>query len=67
MITAVAQDAVGAAVRRRPGRPRDEDIDGQIVAATLEIIDAGEEVTVSRVVARSGVSRAALYLSLIHI
>lgn len=61
MITAVAQDAVGAAVRRRPGRPRDEDIDGQIVAATLEIIDAGEEVTVSRVVARSGVSRAALY------
>jgi AcrR family transcriptional regulator len=61
VITAVAQDAVGAAVRRRPGRPRDEDIDGQIVAATLEIIDAGEEVTVSRVVARSGVSRAALY------
>ena len=51
----------GAAVRRRPGRPRDEEIDGQIVAATLEIIDAGEEVTVSRVVARSGVSRAALY------
>lgn len=53
-------DAV-AAVRRRPGRPRDEEIDGQIVDATLEIIDAGEEVTVSRVVARSGVSRAALY------
>lgn len=54
-------DAGAAAVRRRPGRPRDEDIDGQIVAATLEVIDAGEEVTVSRVVARSGVSRAALY------
>lgn len=51
----------GAAVRRRPGRPRDEEIDGQIVAATLEIIDAGDEVTVSRVVERSGVSRAALY------
>lgn len=48
-------------VRRRPGRPRDEDIDAQIVAATLEIIDAGEDVTVARVVARSGVSRAALY------
>nr|WP_201470378.1 TetR/AcrR family transcriptional regulator [Microbacterium hydrocarbonoxydans] len=36
-------------------------MDGQILAATLEIIDAGEEVTVSRVVTRSGVSRAALY------
>ena len=52
--SAGASDA-GAAVRRRPGRPRDEDMDGQIVAATLEIIDAGEDVTVSRVVARSGV------------
>jgi AcrR family transcriptional regulator len=59
-VTLTTTDA-GAAVRRRPGRPRDEEIDGQIVAATLEIIDAGEEVTVSRVVARSGVSRAALY------
>jgi len=56
----MATDA-GAAVRRRPGRPRDEEIDGQIVAATLAIIDAGDEVTVNRVVARSGVSRAALY------
>ncbi len=46
---------------RGPGRPRDEEIDGQIIAATLAIIDAGEEVTVGRVVARSGVSRAALY------
>lgn len=59
-MTVVEVDA-GAAVRRRPGRPRDEDMDGQIVAATLEIIDAGQDVTVSRVVARSGVSRAALY------
>jgi AcrR family transcriptional regulator len=57
----MAQADAGAAVRRRPGRPRDEDIDGQIVAATLAIIDEGAEVTVSRVVARSGVSRAALY------
>jgi len=59
-VTILEREA-GAAVRRRPGRPRDEEIDGQIVTATLEIIDAGEEVTVSRVVARSGVSRAALY------
>lgn len=51
----------GAAVRRRPGRPRDEEIDGQILQATLAIIDAGEDVTVGRVVDRSGVSRAALY------
>lgn len=55
-----ATDA-GAAVRRRPGRPRDEEIDGQILQATLAIIDAGEDVTVGRVVDRSGVSRAALY------
>lgn len=57
---AIVRADAGAA-RRRPGRPRDEEIDGQIVAATLEIIDAGEEVTVTRVVQRSGVSRAALY------
>ncbi|WP_323742159.1 TetR/AcrR family transcriptional regulator [Microbacterium sp. UFMG61] len=57
----VAEVDAGAAVRRRPGRPRDEEMDGQIVAATLEIIDAGQDVTVSRVVAGSGVSRAALY------
>jgi AcrR family transcriptional regulator len=51
----------GAAVRRGPGRPRDEDIDGQIIAATLALIDAEEDVTVTRIVTRSGVSRAALY------
>lgn len=51
----------GDAVRRGPGRPRDEELDGQIIAATLALIDAEEEVTVARVVARSGVSRAALY------
>ncbi|MFB7249339.1 TetR/AcrR family transcriptional regulator [Microbacterium sp. NPDC056234] len=60
MTTTATQDA-GVAVRRGPGRPRDEDIDGQIIAATLALIDAEEEVSVSRVVARSGVSRAALY------
>lgn len=57
MTTATAGDAV----RRAPGRPRDEDLDGQIIDATLALIDAEEEVTVARVVARSGVSRAALY------
>ena len=60
-MTMVEQQNTGVTVRRGPGRPRDEDIDGQIIAATLALIDAEEDVTVSRVVARSGVSRAALY------
>jgi AcrR family transcriptional regulator len=51
----------GSATRRAPGRPRDEDLDSQIIEATLGLIDAEQEVTVARVVARSGVSRAALY------
>lgn len=59
MTVAVAH--VGAAVRRGPGRPRDEEIDGQIIAVTLSLIDAEDEVTVARIVERSGVSRAALY------
>lgn len=57
----ITREDAGVTVRRRPGRPRDEDIDEQIIAATLAIIDAGAEVTVSRVVAGSRVSRAALY------
>jgi AcrR family transcriptional regulator len=51
----------GAAVRRGPGRPRDDELDAQILDAALALIDAGEEVTVARIVARGGVSRAALY------
>lgn len=65
MSTALAEVAstaeAGTAVRRGPGRPRDEDLDAQILDATLALIDAGEPVTVGRIVARSGVSRAALY------
>lgn len=49
------------AVRRGPGRPRDEELDDLIIRATLALIDDEQEVTVSRVVERSGVSRAALY------
>ncbi|PPL14432.1 TetR/AcrR family transcriptional regulator [Microterricola pindariensis] len=60
MTLPTAPDA-GAAVRRGPGRPRDEELDGQILAAVLALIDAEQEVTVARVVAGSGVSRAALY------
>ena len=47
--------------RRGPGRPRNEDIDAQVLAAALELIDEKEEVTAARIVERSGVSRAALY------
>ncbi|MEE2056755.1 TetR/AcrR family transcriptional regulator [Rhodococcus artemisiae] len=47
--------------RRGPGRPRDQDLDQQILMATIELIDADEAVTVTRVIERSGVSRAALY------
>lgn len=63
MTTIVTECAVatGAAVRRGPGRPRDAEIDVQIIDATLALIDAEEEVTVSRIVTHSGVSRAALY------
>ncbi|WP_244972534.1 TetR/AcrR family transcriptional regulator [Paramicrobacterium fandaimingii] len=60
-MTAILRPDAGAAVRRGPGRPRDDGLDDQIISATLDIIDAEEEVTVSRVVSRSGVSRAALY------
>ncbi|EME21385.1 TetR/AcrR family transcriptional regulator [Rhodococcus triatomae] len=46
---------------RGPGRPRNDDIDGQILAATLALVDENETPTVARIVERSGVSRAALY------
>ena len=47
--------------RRGPGRPRAEGLDERVVAAALELIDAGEPVTAWRLVERSGVSRAAIY------
>lgn len=46
---------------RGPGRPRKPDIDKQILAATLALIDADEPVTVAGIIAASGISRAALY------
>lgn len=50
-----------AETRRGPGRPRDDDLDALVIDATLALIDREQEVTVTRVVERSGVSRAALY------
>jgi AcrR family transcriptional regulator len=55
-LPALARDA-----RRGPGRPRNDDIDDQVLTAVLELIDTKEEVTAARIVERSGVSRAALY------
>lgn len=46
---------------RGPGRPRNDAHDERILAAVVEIIDRGEDVTVSRLVELSGVSRAAIY------
>ncbi|WP_022894714.1 TetR/AcrR family transcriptional regulator [Agromyces subbeticus] len=50
-----------AVERRGPGRPRSIGHDGRIIEAAVELIERGEEVTVSRVVDISGVSRAAIY------
>ena len=50
-----------AATRRGPGRPRAEGHDERIVAAAVRLVERGEEVTVTRVVELSGVSRAAIY------
>ncbi|MFD6058220.1 TetR/AcrR family transcriptional regulator [Rhodococcus wratislaviensis] len=60
-MTAAATHDAGTAGRRGPGRPRDEALDQQIIEVTLALIDAEEEVTVSRIVSHSGISRAALY------
>lgn len=46
---------------RGPGRPRSHGHDERIVDAAVELLERGEEITVSRVVERSGVSRAAIY------
>ena len=50
-----------AVTRRSPGRPRTDGHDERIIDAALELLERGEEVTVGRVVAVSGVSRAAIY------
>lgn len=50
-----------APARRGPGRPREEGLDERIVDATLELVDAGDRVTLARVVDLSGASRAAIY------
>lgn len=51
----------GVAAHRRPGRPRQVDLEPRVLSAVIELIDEGSPITVSAVVQRSGVSRAALY------
>lgn len=51
----------GVGTRSRPGRPRDRELETQAIDAVVQLLDAGEEVTVSRIVELSGVSRAAIY------
>ncbi|KAA0977654.1 TetR/AcrR family transcriptional regulator [Paeniglutamicibacter gangotriensis] len=46
---------------RRPGRPRDTELQERILRAVNELIDDEATITVSAVVERSGVSRAAIY------
>lgn len=47
--------------RTGPGRPRVEALDDRILDAAVQLLDEGQDITVSKVVERSGVSRAALY------
>lgn len=60
-MTVGSPELAGSAERRGPGRPRSEGHDERIIDAALELLERGDEVTVGRVVAVSGVSRAAIY------
>ncbi|ALG30332.1 transcriptional regulator [Glutamicibacter halophytocola] len=53
--------AVQTEARRRPGRPRDEELEQLVLDAALDLIDSEQEITVSKLVELSGVSRAAIY------
>lgn len=53
--------AVQTEARRRPGRPRDEELEQLVLDAVLDLIDSEQEITVSKLVELSGVSRAAIY------
>lgn len=56
-----ANAASAGVAQRGPGRPRAAGHDERILDAVVQLIDEGQQVTVSAVVERSGVSRAALY------
>ena len=46
---------------RGPGRPRVQEHDERILAATLDLIDRGRPVTMAAIVEGSGIGRAAIY------
>src|SRR5258705_10008702 len=56
-------NATGDVDHRGPGRPRDEAADASILGAAVALLEEGgaEHLTVSAVVARSGVARATVY------
>ena len=60
---ATHDDASPELDHRPPGRPRDESADSAILAAAVALLQEGgvEHLTVSAVVARSGVARATVY------
>ncbi|WP_353055798.1 TetR/AcrR family transcriptional regulator [Leucobacter sp. CX42] len=60
-LTTTGDVGVRTEQRARPGRPRVHALEERALAAAVSLIDSGEEVTVTRVVDLSGVSRAALY------
>jgi AcrR family transcriptional regulator len=59
--TVEAPSVRSAPPRRGPGRPRAAGHDERIVDAALDLLERGEDITVSRIVELSGVSRAAIY------
>ncbi len=60
-MTEATRPAGAAPTRRGPGRPRAQAHDGRILSAVNTLLEAGENVTVGRVVELSGVGRAAIY------
>ena len=55
------RESLGTEARPGPGRPRDAELDALILDAAVGLLDSGAEITVTKVVERSGVSRAAIY------
>lgn len=61
MTAAILAGTIPNQPRRGPGRPRNDDLDERILAATLDLIDAGEHISIARIVEHGGVNRAAIY------
>lgn len=58
------EEAVAPSGQRRPGRPRNDDVDAVILGAAIDLLveyDDPEDITITAIIARAGSSRAALY------